>query len=192
MRIGLAIVAGTILLAVPAAAADWKLMPFADQGFGIESPVALTKGAGVYQGAVAGRIPTITYSGELDKIRYKVTVIDVAKRQADVLNLFEEMEALTEMQGKVVGNDSVGIEPGKDRQYGRELLIEAKDGSLRRIVQMYQKGKIYQAEGTVLPGGDRDSIYPERFADSIIFDLDPKHREDRCGDPANFKTPDGK
>src|SRR5579884_404322 len=152
MRIGLAIVAGAIIMAAPAAAADWKLLLFPDQGFGIESPVALTKGAGVYQGAVAGRIPTITYSGELDKIRYKVTVIDVSKRPAEVLNLFEEMEALTEMQGKVVGNDAVGIEPGKDRQYGRELLIEAKDGSLRRIVQMYQKGKIYQAEGTVLPG----------------------------------------
>ena len=57
---------------------------------------------------------------------------------------------------------------------------------------MFSKGKIYEAEGTVLPGGDRDSIYPERFADSIIFDLDPKRREERCADPNNFSTPDGK
>ena len=130
MRILLALTAGVLLLAGPAGAADWKLLTFPDQGFGIESPVALTKGTGMYQGAVAGRIPTITYGGEQDKIRYRVTIIDVSKRTAEAVNLFEEVEALTELQGKVIGNDSMGIEPGKERQYGRELLIQAKDGSL--------------------------------------------------------------
>jgi hypothetical protein len=192
MRIVLPVIVGAILLAGPAAAADWKLLTYPDLGFGIESPVPLVKGAGNYQAAVAGRIPTITYAGELDNIRYKVTIIDVSNRPAEALNLFEEIEALTELQGKVIGNDSMGIEPGKQRQYGRELVIQAKDGSLRRIGLMYSKGKIYQAEGTVLPGGDKESIYPERFADSIIFDLDPKRREERCADPNNFKTPDGK
>src|SRR5690348_3693173 len=123
MRITLAVLAGAVLLVGPAAAADWKLMAFPDQGFGIESPVPLVKGAGMYQGAVAGRIPTITYTGELDNIRYRVTIIDVSKRPAETLNLFEEMEALTETQGKVIGNDSMGIEPGKLRQYGRELVL---------------------------------------------------------------------
>ena len=192
MRIRLLMVAGAILLASPAAAADWKLLTFPDQGFGIESPVPLVRGSGAYQGAVAGRIPTLTYSGELDNIRYKVTIIDVSKRPGETLNLFEEMEALTESTGRGGGPAAMGIEPGKLRQYGRELLIQAKDGSLRRIGLMYSKGKIYQAEGTVLPGGDKESIYPERFADSIIFDLDPKRREERCADPNNFKTPDGK
>lgn len=187
MRFSLIVIAGAMLIAAPANAADWKLMPFPDQGFGIESPVPLVKGAGMYQGAVAGRIPTITYSGELNKISYKVTVIDVSNRPAEALNLYEEMEALLELQGKVIGNDSMGIEPGKLRQYGRELVIQAKDGSLRRIGLMYQKGKLYQAEATILPGGDMQSFDPERFADSIIFDLDPKRREERCADPDNFK-----
>ncbi|HEX5278774.1 MAG TPA: hypothetical protein VFW28_01720 [Micropepsaceae bacterium] len=187
MRFSLIVIAGAMLIAAPATAADWKLMRFPDQGFGIESPVPLVKGAGMYQGAVAGRIPTITYSGELNKISYKVTVIDVSSRPAEALNLYEEMEALLELQGKVIGNDSMGIEPGKLRQYGRELVIQAKDGSLRRIGLMYQKGKLYQAEATILPGGDMQSFDPERFADSIIFDLDPKKREERCADPDNFK-----
>ena len=192
MRIAMAVIAGAVFLAGPATAADWKLLTFPDQGFGIESPVPLVKGAGTYQAAVAGRLPTITYTGELDNIRYKVTIVDVSKRPAEALNLFEEMEALTEAQGKVVGNDSMGIEPGKLRQYGREVVLQAKDGSLRRIGLMYNKGRIFEAEGAVLPGGDKESIYPERFADSIIFDLDPKRREERCADPNNFRTPDGK
>jgi hypothetical protein len=192
MRIALLLTAGAFLFAGPAVAADWQLLKFPDQGFGIESPVPLVKSSGTYQAAVAGRIPTITYTGDLDNIRYKVTIIDISNRPAEALNLFEEMEAVTELGGKVTGNDSMGIEPGKLRQYGRELLIQARDGSLRRIGLIYSKGKIYQAEGTVLPGGDRESIYPERFADSIIFDLDPKRREERCADPNNFKTPDGK
>ena len=192
MRMALLLTAGAFLFAGPAVAADWQLLKFPDQGFGIESPVPLVKGSGTYQAAVAGRIPTITYTGDLDNIRYKVTIIDISNRPSEALNLFEEMEAVTELGGKVAGNDSMGIEPGKLRQYGRELLIQAKDGSLRRIGLIYSKGKIYQAEGIVLPGGDRESIYPERFADSIIFDLDPKRREERCADPNNFKTPDGK
>ncbi|HEX5280873.1 MAG TPA: hypothetical protein VFW28_12415 [Micropepsaceae bacterium] len=187
MRFSFLVVAGAMLIAAPASAADWTLMAFPDQGFGIESPVPLVKGTGMYQGAVAGRIPTITYSGELNKISYKVSVIDVSNRPAEALNLYEEMEALLELQGKVIGNDSMGIEPGKLRQYGRELLIQAKDGSLRRIGLIYQKGKLYQAEATILPGGDMQSFDPERFADSIIFDLDPKKREERCADPDNFK-----
>lgn len=188
MRLAFLVVAGAMLSSAPAYAADWKLMPFPDQGFGIESPVPLAKGAGTYQGAVAGRISTVTYSGELNKISYKVTVVDISKRPDEAVNLFEEMEALLEIQGKVIGNDSMGIEPGKDRQYGRELVIEGKDGSLRRIGLMYQKGKLYQAEATILPGGDKESFDPERFADSIIFELDPKRREERCADPNNFKA----
>lgn len=187
MRFSFLVIAGAMLFAVPANAADWKLMPFPEQGFGIESPVPLVKGTGVYQGAVAGHIPTTTYSGQLNNISYRVTVLDISKRPAEALNLFEEMEALLELQGKVIGNDSMGIEPGKERQYGRELVIQARDGSLRRIGLMYQKGKLYQAEATILPGGDKESFDPERFADSIIFDLDPKRREERCADPNNFK-----
>lgn len=187
MRFSFLVLAGAMLTAASANAADWKLMPFPDQGFGIESPVPLAKGTGTYQGAVAGRLATTTYSGELNKISYKVTVIDISKRPVEAVNLYEEMEALLELQGKVIGNDSMGIEPGKERQYGRELVIQAKDGSLRRIGLMYQKGKIYQAEATILPGGDKESFDPERFADSIIFDLDPKRREERCADPDNFK-----
>ncbi len=187
MRFSFMVVAGIMLIATSANAAEWKLMPFPNEGFGIDSPVPLVKGAGMYQAAVAGRIPTITYSGQLNNISYKVTVIDISKRPAEAVNLYEEMEALLELQGKVIGNDSMGIEPGKGRQYGRELVIQSKDGSLRRIGLMYQKGKIYQTEATVLPGGDKESFDPERFADSIIFDLDPKRREERCADPNNFK-----
>jgi hypothetical protein len=192
MRLGFAVLAAVLAFVVPAAAADWKYYEFPDQRFAVESPVPLVKGAGQYRAAIMGRVPTITYTGELDKIRYRVTVIDISKRIPDAVNLYEEMEALIALGGKVIGNDSVGIEPDTSRIYGRELVIEAKDGSLQRIALVYNKGKIYQAEGTVLPGGDKDAFYPERFADSIIFDLDPKAREARCADPDKFFTPAGK
>jgi hypothetical protein len=188
MRLGLSLIAGVILLAGPAAAADWKLLTFPEQGFGIESPVPLVKGSGTYQATGAGRIPTVTYTGELDKIRYRVTVIDISSRPAETLNLFEEMESVLESQGKVLGNDSMGIGPGKGRQFGRQLLIQAKDGSLRRIGLMNSNGKLYQLEGTILPGGDAQSIFPERFSDSILFDLDLKRMEERSSNPDNFRA----
>ena len=105
MRFGLSLMAGAILLAGPAAAADWKHLAFPDQVFVVESPVPLVKGTGTYQSVIVGRIPTVTYTGELDKIRYRVTTIDISKQPADAQNLFEEMESITEDQGKVLGND---------------------------------------------------------------------------------------
>jgi hypothetical protein len=153
--------------------------------------VPLTKGTGLYKGAIAGQVPTVTYTGEADNIRYKVSIVDISKRPADAVNLYLEMEFLTSLSGKVLANESVGIEPGSGRHYGRQLAIQTKDGNLVRTVLVFNKGKIYATEAAILPKGDKDSFSPERFVESILFDLDGAARE-RDSDPANFKTPDGK
>ena len=189
-RLGLAF-GGLLLMASSAEAAGWQTYEFRDQGFSIESVVPLTKGTGQYRGAIAGRLTTTTYSGQAENISYKVSIIDISSRPADAVNLYEEMEFLTSLSGKVLANESVGIEPGADRHYGRQLAIQAKDGNLVRTVLVYNKGKIYVTESTILPGGDKDSFSPERFVESILFDLDGAARA-RDEDPANFKTPDGK
>jgi hypothetical protein len=189
-RIGLGLLAA-LVFASSAHAAGWSVYTFADQSFSIESPVPLIKGAATYKGAIAGTVPTITYTGQAENIRYKVTVIDISNRIPDSVNLFEEMEFLTSLGAKVIGNDSVGIEPGNRRHYGRELVLDTKDGNRVRISLVYNKGKIYASEAAVLPNGDRDSIAPERFADSILFDLEDAKRE-RDADPANFSLPDPK
>jgi hypothetical protein len=184
--IGLGIVAA-LLFAASAQAAGWTVYTYPDQSFSIESPVPLTKGTGTYKAAIAGTISTLTYTGEADRIRYKVSVIDISKRIPEAVNLFGEMEFLISLAGKVIGNDSVGIEPGKDRHYGRELVQEMKNGDLVRTVMVYNKGRIYLAEATVPADGDKGSIYPERFADSILFDLEDAKRE-RDSNPANFNV----
>jgi hypothetical protein len=188
MRIGLSLIAATTLFAIPVAAVDWQQLVFPAQQFVIETPVSLVKGSGTYRSVIVGPIPTVTYTGELDKIRYRVTTIDISKQSADPQNLFEEMESLIETQGKVLENDSQRIDNGKLAHFGRELLIQARDGSLRRICLMYANGRLYQTEGTVLPGGDTQSIFPERFAGSILFDLDLKAREERSSNPDNFRA----
>jgi hypothetical protein len=110
------------------------------------------------------------------------------------VNLYLEMEFLTGLaNGKVIGNDSVGLDPGKDRKYGRELVIETKDGSLMRVTLLYFGGKIYSVEGAVLPGGEKDSFLPARFTGSLLVDLaNLEKARARDADPANFTTPDGK
>ncbi len=189
-RIALSI-AALLLAASSAEAAPWQTYTFRDQGFAIESLVPLAKGTGQYRGAIAGRLQTVTYSGEAENIRYKVSILDISKRLPEAVNLYEEMESLTSLGGKVLANESVGIEPGAGRHYGRQLVMQMKDGSLMRTVLVYNKGKIYQTEATVLPNGDRDSFAPERFVESILFDLDGAARA-RDEDPANFTGPDGK
>jgi hypothetical protein len=188
--IGFAITALSIA-ASSAYAAGWQVYAFRDQGFSVESPAPLARGTGTYKGAVAGVIPTITYTTEADNIRYKVSVVDISNRLPEAVNLYEEMEFLTSLSGKVLANESVGIEPGKDRHYGRQLVLQAKDGSLVRTALVYNKGKIYATEATILPNGDKDSFYPERFVESILFDLDGELRA-RDADPKNYTGPDGK
>lgn len=188
MRLGLPLIAAAALFAAPVAAADWQQVSFPDQQFVIETPVPLVKGSGNYRSAVVGQMPTVTYTGELDKIRYRVTVVDISKQPADPENLFAEMESILEGQGKVLENDSQRIGNGRIAHFGRELLVQAKDGSLRRIGLMYANGRLYQIEGTVLPGGDTQSIFPERFAGSILFDLDLKALEARSSNPDNFRA----
>lgn len=169
MRIGGPLIAAATLFAVPVAAADWQQVSFPDQQFVIETPVALAKGSGNYRSAVVGQMPTVTYTGELDKIRYRVTIVDISKQPADPSNLFEEMESLIEGQGKVLENDSQRIDNGKLAHFGRELLIQAKDGSLRRIGLIYANGRLYQIEGTVLPGATRNPSF--RSGSRVRFSL---------------------
>ena len=188
MRIALWLIPATTLFSVPVAAADWQQLVFPDQQFVVETPVSLMKGSGTYRSVIVGALPTVTHTGELDKIRYRATIIDISKQPADPQNLFEEMESLIETQGKVLENDSQRIDNGKLARFGRELLIQARDGSLRRICLMYANGRLYQTEGTVLPGGDTQSIFPERFAGSILFDLDLKAREERSSNPDNYRA----
>ena len=89
-RIGLGF-AAALIFASSAHAAGWSVYTFADQSFSIESPVPLIKGTGTYKGAIAGNLPTITYTGQAENIRYKVTVIDISNRIPESVNLFEEM-----------------------------------------------------------------------------------------------------
>jgi len=180
-----------LLIMASSAQAAWQVYIFRDQGFSIESPVPLVKGTGAYRGAVAGRHATIAYTGELENIQYKVSIVDFSNRAPEAVNLYLEMEFLTSLAGKVLANESVGIEPGKDRRYGRQLVVETKEGALVRTVLMYNQGKIYAVEATIPPSGNKDSFSPARFVESILFDLEGAARE-RDADPRNYTTPDGR
>src|SRR6266513_2760675 len=103
--------AALLAMATSAHAAGWQTYEFRDSGFSIESLVPLTKGVGNYKGAIAGQVPTVTYTGEAENIRYKVSIVDISKRPADAVNLYLEMEFLTSLGGKVLANEGVGIEP---------------------------------------------------------------------------------
>src|SRR4051812_17461450 len=49
--------AALLAMAASAHAAGWQTYEFRDSGFSIESLVPLTKGAGIYKGAIAGQVP---------------------------------------------------------------------------------------------------------------------------------------
>lgn len=176
MRTFLLLLAGLIACA-PAQAQTWSLRKFPEAGFGIESPVPLTRGEGTYKAAVAGAHKTVVYSGMYEGVKYSVSILDISNRIPEAVNLFEEAEFVLSETGKVVVNEGLGVEPGPLRQYGRELVIDRPDGSRTYTSLMYQNGKIYFAEALIAKGGDFDAIGPQRFADSILFALEGPLRE---------------
>ena len=173
-------VAGAIvlcLLALPASAQGWALRKYPEAGFAIESPVALVRGSGMYKAAIAGPLQTVTYTGMSDGLKLSVAIIDISKRLPESVNLFEEAEYLLSLDGKVIANEGLGIEPGAQRLYGRELIIDKPDGSRTVTSIMYNAGKIYLSEALIPKDGDRTAYAPQRFVESIVFALDGPLRD---------------
>ncbi len=129
------------LAASPALAETWTEYSYPELGFAIQFP-----GLPV---AEPGRLSPAehVYSLDQDGIVYRVTVTDVADRNADKDRLIEQTIAPLRAMGSV----QLESRPRVDANYGRAIVVAGRDGNRYTEIIFFIGRRLYQLTGTYVP-----------------------------------------
>jgi hypothetical protein len=166
-------IALALLFACSAAAAqDWKEYVYAADFFSVAFPAEPAVETTVYQAADGRRAEARVYSVSYDGGLFRMTVADLgdpAMPEGAVLDHAIGMLS----QGSEI---KVDIPHRISRVYGRQLSIAASDGRYSSVAVFYHKGRLYQIEGTALPGAANARPNAIRFQQSLVFTDDSTNR----------------
>jgi hypothetical protein len=161
-----------LLAASPAAAQSWKEyaypQDFFSAAFPAEPKIETTSWQAADGRAVAARIYSAAQGGGV----FRMTVADLpdpALQESVVLDNAVRMLA----QGKTI---KVDIPHRISRVYGRQLSLAAPDGSYSSAAVFFHKQRLYQIEGTALPGAANGTADAIRFQQSLAFTDDSTNR----------------
>ena len=169
----LAALAGMVLGSSTAPAfAEWKTYVSKDLGISFMAPDGVKAAEGTYRGEVAGPRQTITFRSTEDNIDYKVTVLSFTQAQADGATLLGEREFMFRRGNDVLMDAFTQTGTGKDAIYGHKLEIALPMNKGRTMGAFYfVNGKLYALEATMPANSNYASPGPQRFVDSIKFNL---------------------
>jgi hypothetical protein len=167
----------TIILALflasgPAVAQSWKEYAYPADFFSVAFPTDPKVETTTYQAADGRPAQARVYSVSQDGGLFRMTVADLpdpALQESAVLDHAVRMLS----QGSEV---KVDIPHRISRVYGRQLSIDAPDGSYSSVAVFYHKQRLYQIEGTVLPGALNSTSDAIRFQQSLAFTDDSTNR----------------
>jgi hypothetical protein len=166
-------IALTLLFACsPAAAQDWKEYAYPADFFSVAFPSEPEVETTSYQAADGRRAEARVYSVSHDGGLFRMTVADLADpamQESAVLDHAVRMLS----QGSEI---KVDIPHRISRVYGRQLSIAAPDGRYSSVAVFYHKGRLYQIEGTALPGAPDATSNAIRFQQSLVFTDDSTNR----------------
>jgi hypothetical protein len=147
----------------PAAAQSWKEYSYPDYAFTVAFPAEPRVETTNYQTADGRSAPARVYSVAAANGVFKVTVVDLS-------NAALEESAVIDNAIKVLSQDGeikVDIPHRISRVFGRQLSIQAPDGSRSSVAVFYHDQRLYQIEGRVLArSSTADAI---RFQQSLVF-----------------------
>lgn len=171
MRAFVAIVA-LFFAAAPAAAQSWKEYAYPKDFFSVAFPADPNVETVTYQAADGRQVEARVYSVAQRGGVFRMTVadlIDPALRESAVLDHAIQMLA----QGSTI---KVDIPHRISRVYGRQLSLTAADGSYSSVAVFFHRQRLYQIEGTALPGASSASSDAIRFQQSLAFMDDSTNR----------------
>jgi hypothetical protein len=158
--------------ASPAAAQSWKEYAYPTDFFSVAFPADPKVETTTYQAADGRPVEARVYSVSQDGGVFRMTVADLpdpAMQERAVL----DHAVRTLSQGSEI---KVDIEHRISRVYGRQLSIAAPDGGYSSVAVFYHKQRLYQIEGTVLPGAATATSDAIRFQQSLAFTDDSTNR----------------
>jgi len=162
-----------LLFAVgPAAAQSWKEYAYPADFFSVAFPTDPKVETVTYQAADGRPAEARVYSVSQDGGVFRMTVADLtAPTMQESAVLDHAVRTLS--QGSEI---KVDIPHRISRVYGRQLSIAAPDGSYSSVAVFYHKQRLYQIEGTVLPGDTNTTSDAIRFQQSLAFTDDSTNR----------------
>jgi hypothetical protein len=159
--------------AAPAAAAQtWMEYAYPTDFFSVAFPATPKVETVSYQSVDGRPVEARIYSVSQDGGLFKMTVadlVDPALQETAVLDHAVKLLA----QGSTI---KVDIPHRISRVYGRQLSLAAADGSYSSVAVFFHKQRLYQIEGTVLPGAVTTTSDAIRFQQSLAFTDDSTNR----------------
>jgi hypothetical protein len=148
----------------PAAAQSWKEYSYPDYAFTVSFPAQPKIETTTYPAADGRAVAARVYSVAQDNGVFEMTVADLSDGATAESQVIDHAIETLSRDGEI----KVNIPARVGRVFGRQLSIQAADGSRSSVALFYHEGRLYQIEGKSLPTGNAtaDAI---RFQQSLIF-----------------------
>ena len=154
------------VLCWPAAAGTWTEYSYPDAGFSVQFPGQPKVENGTYVAADGALIPAWIYSLRRGKGLFIVTVADFSDRPAEHDKVIADAADLVRKTGEVRADLQARVKG----QYGQQLSVVGKDGSLSMVAIFFADRRLYQVIGTSFPpNADEGSGDNIRFQQSLDF-----------------------
>jgi len=164
-----AVVLASLILAAPAAAESWKEFNNPEYGFTVTFPVDPKLENTTYTAPDGRNVPARVWSASQNRSTFKVTVAEIGAGTQEDAVIDHAIRVLSQ-----AGEVKVNFPHRVYSVYGRQVSIQARDGSRETAAVFDLNGRLYQIEARVLPGGDDTDLI--RFQQSLIFSRDVSNR----------------
>jgi hypothetical protein len=151
-------------VAGPAAAQSWTEYSYPDYAFTVSFPGEPRIETEIYQTADGRSVPARVYSVTNDKGVFKMTVADLSNAALQESAVIDHAIKTLSQGGEI----KLDIPHRISRVFGRQLSIQAADGSRSSVAVFFYKQRLYQIEGRSLATGNT-TAEAIRFQQSLVF-----------------------
>jgi hypothetical protein len=148
----------------PAAAQSWTEYTYPDYAFTVSFPAEPRIETAVYQAADGRSLPARVYSVTQQNSAFVMTVVDLSNSGLEESAVIDHAIKTLSRGGEI----KLDIPHRISRVFGRQLSIQAADGSRSSIAVFYHKQRLYQIEGKALATG-KTTAEAIRFQQSLVF-----------------------
>jgi hypothetical protein len=161
-----------IAAAAPVAAASWTEYTYPADFFSVAFPADPKVETVRYQSVDGRPVEARVYSVSQDGGLFKMTVAELTDPALQETTVLDHAVKMLTQDSTI----KVDIPHRISRVYGRQLSLAAADGRYSSVAVFFHKKRLYQIEGTVLPGAASATSDAIRFQQSLAFTDDSTNR----------------
>jgi hypothetical protein len=160
-------VLAALVASAPAAAQSWEEYAYSEYAVSLTFPANPRVEMTSYQVAEGHSVPARVYSVRQEKMVFNLTIADLAGTNLEESALIDNAIKRLSVGGELKLNLPHRIY----RVYGRQFVVQGRDGSTSMAAVFDYKGRLYLIEAKALPGGTTaDTEFAlTRFQQSLTF-----------------------